>query len=1092
MSIDLSSATDKTKKDERNTINGSNSESVGSNNPIVLPDFIKASGFHAGTIDFTLADLAGTDGVGLNQYGLYGVNDGTPVFLLSADTFENAGWGQVKTGEVRFGDDVRQTSSTTLAGNSYVWFDGTKLRMKGIDLELSTGNYVWVGNPPNDGDGITTGCGIGDSGITGFKYDSIPTFILTADAISDGYYNTRAGEFRAGDNVTINGVTVGHADYSDNLLRFLPESSDSAGDGLFQVRIDGKDLNFDPAEDTGVVFYQDTDISPADWVLSAGEEPRDIAEQVPTVAFAEIIGSIATAKFMGGTYTSLTDALTHSEVTDANEGQWIKTTDNKSYFITTSQPSLTSHFELIAQEATVAGVVYYNDTDISPANWVLTYGNSASNEDEIVPTMARAKEYIASTSIPLSQKGSASGVAELDSSGFVPTAQLPSFVDDVLEYANFAGLPGTGETGKIYVTLDDNKTFRWSGSAYVEISASLALGETSATAYRGDRGKTAYDHSQAAHAPSAAEENVQSDWNSSSGDSFIVNKPTTISTAQATAINDNTSARHNESHTIASHSDTSATGAELNILDGATLSTTELNYVDGVTSAIQTQLNLKAPSASPTFTGIVTSGRINVTSVGIYSDRTDNLTLVSDDATSWTSHDYKAGHVFSNASTEVTTANNVREAVSIEMLDSGQGTTGASQSEFINGVRISSVNTHTDGYKDVHGVYTVARADTSASYPARGSMAIGANSYQYGAGVATNEFWAINPASGDGSTAQANQLAAVIANIQPDYAAAGSRQYDCLNAINDGAYQGNTILRGTGSFQYGVDFTGAAISTGGIRMSRSTTGSIIEYDATDYTSFNTNVYGWTIGAASAFTVASDRINLQAGASTTKYIVFDSAVTRYIGASSATLYFYHGGSNRLSWDGSVWSTQNNQLRVPTTPSNANDAASKSYVDSAGSYTHPSYTARTESKDTGALSGATVISDLDFNISSDSSGHITSCDITTLNTRNMTASDIGAASSSHTHSSLTALSANLNVNSKTLYNVASVYGGTSYFYGTSTTYLGSGSSTTRLRASTLYLEGSVTQVDGVDLYILNLPGSGSGSRIWKDTSGYLRIG
>jgi hypothetical protein len=69
-------------------------------------------------------------------------------------------------------------------------------------------------------------------------------------------------------------------------------------------------------------------------------------------------------------------------------------------------------------------------------------------------------------------KGVAGGYAGLDGSGKVPAAQLPSFVDDVLEAANFAALPGTGETGKIYVTLDDNKSWRWSGSAYVEISAS--------------------------------------------------------------------------------------------------------------------------------------------------------------------------------------------------------------------------------------------------------------------------------------------------------------------------------------------------------------------------------------------------------------------------------------------------------------------------------------------------------------------------------------------------------------------------------------------------------------------------------------------
>ena len=69
-------------------------------------------------------------------------------------------------------------------------------------------------------------------------------------------------------------------------------------------------------------------------------------------------------------------------------------------------------------------------------------------------------------------KGVANGYASLNSSGQIPSAQLPSFVDDVVEYANLAALPATGETGKIYVTQDTNKTYRWSGSAYTEIASS--------------------------------------------------------------------------------------------------------------------------------------------------------------------------------------------------------------------------------------------------------------------------------------------------------------------------------------------------------------------------------------------------------------------------------------------------------------------------------------------------------------------------------------------------------------------------------------------------------------------------------------------
>lgn len=81
--------------------------------------------------------------------------------------------------------------------------------------------------------------------------------------------------------------------------------------------------------------------------------------------------------------------------------------------------------------------------------------------------------------------------------GTIPTANLPSYVDDVVESTTTANFPETGEAGKIYVATSTNKTYRWSGSSYVEISASLALGTTSSTAFRGDYGNTAYTHATA-------------------------------------------------------------------------------------------------------------------------------------------------------------------------------------------------------------------------------------------------------------------------------------------------------------------------------------------------------------------------------------------------------------------------------------------------------------------------------------------------------------------------------------------------------------------------------------------------------------------
>ena len=110
--------------------------------------------------------------------------------------------------------------------------------------------------------------------------------------------------------------------------------------------------------------------------------------------------------------------------------------------------------------------------------------------------------------------GAANGLAELNANGFVKNTQLPSYVDDVIEgtyintttFNDLASTPAavTGEAGKIYVDTTSNKTYRWSGTIFATISETIALGETSSTAYRGDRGKIAYDHSLTTHAPSDA------------------------------------------------------------------------------------------------------------------------------------------------------------------------------------------------------------------------------------------------------------------------------------------------------------------------------------------------------------------------------------------------------------------------------------------------------------------------------------------------------------------------------------------------------------------------------------------------------------
>ena len=132
------------------------------------------------------------------------------------------------------------------------------------------------------------------------------------------------------------------------------------------------------------------------------------------------------------------------------------------------------------------------------ANQAATSANDAATEAHTQAEYAKTQgDYAkAEGDRVLAEKGQPGGLAELDESGRVPSSQLPSYVDDVINVATYSQLPNPGESGKIYITEDTNLTYRWSGSGYVEISPSLALGETSATAYRGDRGKAAYDHSQ--------------------------------------------------------------------------------------------------------------------------------------------------------------------------------------------------------------------------------------------------------------------------------------------------------------------------------------------------------------------------------------------------------------------------------------------------------------------------------------------------------------------------------------------------------------------------------------------------------------------
>ena len=153
----------------------------------------------------------------------------------------------------------------------------------------------------------------------------------------------------------------------------------------------------------------------------------------------------------------------------------------------------------------------------------------------------------------IATKGQAEGLATLNEAGKIPESQLPSYVDDVVEAANQVALPTTGESGKIYVTTDTNLTYRWSGTGYVEISPSIALGETASTAYAGDKGKTVTDALAAHKADTSNPHDVNKTQVGLSNvdNTSDANKP--VSTAQATAIADAKSAGTTAQTSIANH-----------------------------------------------------------------------------------------------------------------------------------------------------------------------------------------------------------------------------------------------------------------------------------------------------------------------------------------------------------------------------------------------------------------------------------------------------------------------------------------------------------------------------------------------------------
>ena len=190
--------------------------------------------------------------------------------------------------------------------------------------------------------------------------------------------------------------------------------------------------------------------------------------------------------------------------------------------------------------------------------------------------------------------------------GTIPQANLPSYVDDVLEYNGQSNFPEEGESGKIYVDISTNRTYRWGGSSYVEISSSLALGTTSSTAFRGDYGNTAYQHATAKGSAFAS-----GLYKITTNEQGHVTAATAVTKNDITALGiPGSDTNTNTTYTLSKSGSTitlqGSDGSSSEVTDanttytlssfGVTATAAELNYMDGVTSNVQTQLNGKAAS----------------------------------------------------------------------------------------------------------------------------------------------------------------------------------------------------------------------------------------------------------------------------------------------------------------------------------------------------------------------------------------------------------------------------------------------------------------------------------------------------------------
>jgi len=285
----------------------------------------------------------------------------------------------------------------------------------------------------------------------------------------------------------------------------------------------------------------------------------------------------------------------------------------------------------------------------------------------------------------ITNKGAVNGYAGLGADGLVPSAQLPSYVDDVLEVSSFATLPATGETGKIYVTLDTNKTYRWSGSAYVYITSGAVdsvAGKTGIVVLaKADVGLSNVDNTT------------------------DVAKP--VSTAQQTALNLKAN--------LISPTFTGTVGGITKAMVGLSNVNNTTDALKPISTATQTALNLKANLASPTFTGTVSGITKAMVGLGSVEDGAEINNISDVNATDLTNAGESALH-YHNSDRDM---NNMVEGATTKILTASERTaisTNSGKISYTDATKVSGIESGAqvntvDSVSGKTGVVTLVKAD---------------------------------------------------------------------------------------------------------------------------------------------------------------------------------------------------------------------------------------------------------------------------------------------------------------------------------------------------------------------------------------------